>query len=103
MPDVHKISTLMIVPSEDLRVIATRHLSRMSRSLRALLRVIDASGSSGAELASYLLFEDRYTQELIALGRRDALAQRHDLLSFLCSERLENTIKLPALRLETLS
>jgi NTE family protein len=97
VPGVHKIATLMIAPSEDLRIIATRHVRSLPRSLRALLRVMGARGTAGAQLISYLMFESSFTQELIALGRRDALAQRDQLLEFLSGAPLDHTIKLPAL------
>ena len=97
VPGVHKVATLMIAPSEDLRLIATRHVPSLPRSLRALLRVMGARGTGGAQLASYLMFESSFTQELIALGRRDALAQRDELLEFLTGATLDRTIKLPSL------
>jgi NTE family protein len=97
VPGVHKVATLMIAPSEDLRLIATRHVKSLPRSLRALLRVMGARGSGGAQLASYLMFESTFTQELIALGRRDGLAQGDELLEFLSGAALDHTIKLPSL------
>lgn len=97
VPGVHKVATLMIAPSEDLRLIATRHVKSLPRSLRALLRVMGARGTGGAQLASYLMFESTFTQELIALGRRDGLAQGDALLEFLSGATLDHTIKLPAL------
>jgi NTE family protein len=99
VPGVHKVATLMIAPSEDLRLIATRHVRSLPRSLRALLRVMGARGTAGAQLASYLMFESTFTQELIALGFKDAMAQRDELLEFLGGGQLARTTKLPALAL----
>lgn len=40
-------------------------------------------GTSAGALTSYLLFERSYTSALIALGRRDTLARRDEVLGFL--------------------
>lgn len=95
-PDLHKIATLMIAPSEDLGEIALRHAARLPRGLRALLRIMGARGTAGAELASYLMFDSTFTRDLIALGRRDALAQRDRLVEFLVGDTLTDTLVLPS-------
>ena len=87
-PDAREVSTLLITPSEDPSAVALRHISSCPRSLRTLLRVIGAGDSGGAQLASYLMFESTYTQELIALGYRDAMARAGEIRSFLCADSL---------------
>ena len=44
--------------------------------------------TSGAALASYLLFEAEYTRELIALGIADTMAKKAEVLRFLDSEAI---------------
>jgi NTE family protein len=97
VPGMHKVATLLIAPSQDLRAIAVRHVGSLPRSLRALLRVMGARGSGGAQLASYLMFESGFTQELIALGYSDGMAKKDDLLNFLAGSGLAQTITLPQL------
>ena len=60
-----------------------------------LLGIMGARGSARAELASYLMFDSAFTRELIALGRRDALAQRDRLVEFLADDTLTNTLVVP--------
>jgi NTE family protein len=99
VPGMHKVATMVIAPSVDLRVIATRHVRSLPRGLRSLLRVMGARGSAGAQLASYLMFEASFTCELIELGYQDAMNRREDLMGFLAGAPLAATTMLPALEL----
>ncbi len=80
------IDVLVIAPSMRLDDIAARHLGSLPTSVRALLRGVGVSGEGrearGAALASYLLFEAPYTQELLTLGEADTLARRDEVIHF---------------------
>lgn len=80
------IELLVIAPSQRLDDLAARHLNALPPMVRALLRGLGVSGAagatSGAALASYLLFEADYTRELIALGEADTLARRDEVRRF---------------------
>ena len=83
VPGAQTIQTMLITPSEDPRDFAARHIHCLPRSLRALLSVAGARDARGSRLASYLMFEANYTQDLIALGHRDALALASEIRAFL--------------------
>ena len=77
------IDTMVIVPSEDLRVMAVRHRKELPRALRALLWGIGGRRGGESRLLSYLLFERAYTRELIELGYRDAMMVKDELTDFI--------------------
>jgi NTE family protein len=85
------IEVLVIAPSQRLDDIATRHLHCLPPAVRGLLRGVGVSGEGraarGAALASYLLFEAPYTQELLALGETDTMSRRDEVVKFFGWER----------------
>jgi NTE family protein len=76
------IDTMLIVPSEDLRVIAHKHRAELPFAIRALLRGVGGSSPGENRLLSFLLFEQAYTRELIQLGYRDAMKVKDELMDF---------------------
>lgn len=83
------INTLIILPTEDIREIAMRHVHELPRQVRMLLRGMGAMNKGGLRLISYLLFESGFTRELIDMGFRDAMAMEEDLRSFVFDQSMD--------------
>jgi len=81
------VDVLTIAPSQSIDEIAARHIHRLPRTLRFLLRGVGAVGEHGATVTSYLLFEKAFCRELIMLGYRDAIQRRDKILQFLDTEQ----------------
>jgi len=84
--NLRPVELLLISPSEQLDVIAARHVGELPPAVRSVLGSLGvsskASDERGAPLASYLLFEPGYTGELMALGHKDAMRQRAEICKF---------------------
>ncbi len=75
--DVRPVELLDITPSLDLNRIAEDHYSSLPRSIRLFIRDTNASS-----IASLLMFEKDYCQELMDLGIADAMAKREQIRAF---------------------
>jgi len=88
-PPVVPMSLLHINASEDIGRLAadfvrSARFKARSHSLleRAFARLAEGEAADEADLLSYVLFDGEFTQELIALGRRDAERQHYEILGF---------------------
>jgi NTE family protein len=80
---LHHVDVLVLTPSEPLEGIAVKHVRSLPWTIRFFLRSVGAMRRGGANLASYLLFERGYCNELIELGYNDTLKRREEVEAFL--------------------
>ena len=72
----------MIRPSRDLRQVTREHAQAIPRSVRILLRTLGGWGRDW-RMASYLLFEAAYCQEVIALVYDDGKREEQKIREFI--------------------
>ncbi|HEU4620092.1 MAG TPA: patatin-like phospholipase family protein [Gammaproteobacteria bacterium] len=84
--ELRRLTTLIVLPKQDIRDVAARHVDELPYGVRLLLRGLGAMNHLGMQLVSYLLFESGFTQELISMGYRDAMSMEDDLRAFLSDE-----------------
>jgi NTE family protein len=80
------IESLVIRPSRDLREVTHEHMQAIPRSVRMLLRTLGGWGRDW-RMASYLLFEAPYCQQLIALGFEDGMRHEDEIRRFICNDQ----------------
>jgi NTE family protein len=76
------IDSLVIRPSRDLREVTHEHMGEIPLAVRNLLRALGGWGKDW-RMASYLLFESVYCNELIRMGYQDGMLQREEIRNFL--------------------
>jgi NTE family protein len=80
--ELRPVKILVIAPSKRIDEIAARHIKSLPAPIRVMLGGIGATEARGSALASYLLFEASFTNELITLGINDAMDKRDEVLKF---------------------
>lgn len=85
---LRQIKLLMMTPSRDLGRLATEYQNRFPAGLRWLLRGIGADEIRSADLVSYLLFDQTYTQTLLELGYEDAKRRSAEIEEFFAADPL---------------
>jgi len=83
-PDSHlrPVRILLLQPSQDLAVLASDQVMRFPRTLRFLLKGLGVSQKGGADLLSYLAFEQQYIERLVTLGHDDTRARFDEIRKF---------------------
>jgi NTE family protein len=91
---LRRLDALVIAPSQHIGDIAAKHIQALPQAVRSLLLGMGGSATDnvgatrGSALASYLLFESAFTQELLALGEADTDARRDEVLEFFRWDRI---------------
>lgn len=75
-----KLDFVFISPSRDIGALASKHISKVPRIIRYLIKGLGTLEDAN-ELISYLLFESPFCSELIEMGFQDALDNKEQIVS----------------------
>lgn len=74
------VEVLAVAPTQSLDALAQKFTGELPSDIRHAMGALGVLKGSGGTLASYLLFEPRFVQSLMALGEHDAMALKDGLL-----------------------
>jgi NTE family protein len=77
------VDVLAVAPTQSLDALAQKFTGELPAAIRHAMGALGVLRGSGGTLASYLLFEPRFVQSLMALGEHDAMAREGELLELL--------------------
>lgn len=77
------VEHMVVTPSEDIANIAKRHYQELPKSFRLALKFLGMARGNSRRFISYLMFTRSFCQDLIALGHKDAMAQKDALIEFM--------------------
>lgn len=80
------IDNLVLKPSKNLDELTHKHFHKLPYNIRTLLRLFGVNAGDATGLSSFLLFEQDYCRELIALGYQDTQARVEEVRAFLTME-----------------
>ena len=80
------IDVLAIAPSQSLDALAQEFTGELPLAIRRAMGALGVLKGSGGTLASYLLFEPHFVKALMAMGERDALAQKGELMELILGD-----------------
>lgn len=75
-----KLDFVFISPSRDIGALASKHISKVPRIIRYLIKGLGTLEDAN-ELVSYLLFESPFCSELIEMGFQDALDDKEKIIA----------------------
>ncbi len=75
-----KLDFVFISPSRDIGALASKHMARVPRIIRYLIKGLGSLDEAN-ELVSYLLFESPFCSELIEMGFQDALDNKDKIIA----------------------
>ena len=79
------VEHLLINPSKDIADIAIKHYKKLPLGFRIALTFLGINKGNSRRFVSYLMFTEKFCQELITLGYEDAMKRKDDLHQFLKS------------------
>ena len=81
---IQPVEVMTITPSIRIDEIAANHISDLPLSMRTFFKSIGATRTGGgASMASYLLFESGFCNELMRAGYQDTMARETEIVEFL--------------------
>ena len=81
---LRRVEPFIISPSQDIDAIATEHINELPATVRFFLKMTGSGrNDGGVNIASYLLFTESFSRELIKMGVKDTLDQADKILKFL--------------------
>ncbi|SNY55261.1 NTE family protein [Arsukibacterium tuosuense] len=84
--ELKPVQSLLINPSQNFNLLASEYYLCLPLAVRTLLRGLGIRQHSDSSLASYLLFEQKYTRRLIELGFDDGCKQMDQIVQFLAAD-----------------